>query len=355
MMRNMESKTVFIDLQAVSRRQLHNYPQVKIKGYIKSSVKSIIQRKNPFTKDKFFWPNGLLATSLEWSYRRNGNNINLSSLKKYYNKWIVKGVPIKNTDYAINGYSLIYLYNITKKRKYLKAIEFLVDYLKSQRKTEKGSIPYRESNRNRVYVDSLGMISPFLCRYGNNFNDDSSSELGIKQLINFLDYGMDEETNLPYHGYDSFNNIKLGIIGWGRALGWLLIGLVDSLEFIPKSHSKYQYLINKLQNIVSNVVKYQLKDGNFTWQITAKEGHIDTSSTSMISYAIRRGIMLGLLPTSYLKNTNLAINALHNNTIDGVVQNCSAECRGLGMYPQKYGSYPWAQGPTTSLFAISSE
>nr|WP_285845029.1 glycoside hydrolase family 88 protein [Oceanobacillus profundus] len=325
------------------------------KRYVKLLIKSTLKRKNLINNDKFFWPNGLLAISLEWSYRNNKNKENLFSLKKYYNKWIKKGTLLRNTDYAINGYSLIYLYNITKSKKYLKAIQLLIDYLKNQKRTEIGSIPYRVNNPNQVFVDSLGMICPFLCRYGKTFNDDTSIDLAINQLTNFLKYGMDKKSYLPYHGYDSHNNIKLGIIGWGRANGWLLIGLVDSLEFIPKSHNKYQYLCDEFNNIVSNIIKHQREDGNFAWQITAKEGHIDTSSTSMICYAIRRGIMLGILPKSYLENTNLALDTLHKNIVDGSVQNCSAECRGLGMYPQKYSSYPWAQGPTTSLTAISIE
>lgn len=354
MAENLEYNTIFNEIQKVTRNQLHNYPQSNIKRNIKLLAKSIKNRRNLMT-NKFFWPNGLLATSLEWSYRKNGNKSNLSSLRKYYNNWIKKGVPIKNTDYAINGYSLIYLYNKTNNKKYLKTITLLIDYLKSEKKTEIGSIPYRRNNPNQVFVDSLGMICPFLCRYGKTFNDHDSMELGITQLSNFLDKGMDKESHLPYHGYDSLNNVKLGIIGWGRAIGWLLIGLIDSLEFIPNSHEKYQFLCDEVKNIVENVVKYQDESGNFTWQITAKEGYIDTSSTSMICYAIRRGIMLGILQESYLENTKLALDALHKNTVNGEVINCSAECRGLGMYPQIYSSYPWAQGPTTSLAAISEE
>lgn len=343
----------FNALQRVTRRQIHNYPYISLKQYLKLFAMSVLKRKNLMKKDNFFWPNGLLAISLEWSYRKSKSNEDLKTLEKYYNKWLKNGVSLKNADYVINGYSLIYLYKKTKNKKYLKIIKILIEYIKSHPKTEIGSIPYRNSNPNLVFVDNLGMICPFLCRYGKEFNDDYSIDLAIKQLTNFLNFGMDNDSSLPYHGFDSYNKTKLGIIGWGRAIGWLLIGLVDSLEYIPKSHIKYQYLCEEYEKIVSNVITYQLKDGNFTWQIPAIEGHIDTSSTSMICYAVRRGVMLGILPELYLENANLGLDALHKNTIDGVVQNCSAECRGLGMYPQIYSSYPWAQGPTTALTAIS--
>ena len=352
MYRNLESQVIFEDLQSEARLQLHTYPESKI-NYVKTFIKSILKRKNQFVKDHFFWPNGLLAMSLEWSHRNNGNKETLKSLQSYYNKWIKKGMPVKNPDYTINGYSLIYLYEQTKNKTYLQSIETLINFLKTTKKTDIGSIPYRLSNVEEVLVDSLGMVCPFLCRYGNNFNDESCLELAVMQLYNFLKFGMDRDTNLPYHGYNSKSETKLGIVGWGRALGWLLIGLVDSLEYIPVSNKNYKYLCYELEKVVSKVINYQLESGDFTWQITAKEGHIDTSSTSMICYAIRRGVMLGVLPESYKVNANRGLEALIQNTSDGKVQNCSAECRGISMYPQKYSNYPWAQGPTTSLFAIS--
>lgn len=341
------------ELNEVSRYQLLNYPRYSFKQYIKISIKSLLKRENILYGTNYFWPNGLLATSLEWCHRKNKNSADLKVLKKYYDNWIKKGTPIKNSDYIINGYSLIYLYSINKDEKYLNAIKNLIYYVKNIKKTKENSIPYRENKPTRVLIDSLGMVCPFLCRYGVTFNDEASIDLATVQLMNFLIYGMDKDSGLPYHGYDMEENVKLGIVGWGRAIGWLLIGLVDSLEYIPESHHSYDFLKKNFQKTVENVIKCQDKEGNFSWQITLKEGYNDTSSTSMITYAIKRGMMLNLLSASYSKNVELALDALLSYINNGRVDYCSAECRGIGMYPQIYGNYPWAQGPTTSLFAIS--
>ena len=42
------------------------------------------------------------------------------------------------------------------------------------------------------------------------------------------------------------------------------------------------------------------------------------------------------------------VNCLNDNIKDGKVYNCSAECMGLGLYPQIYNSYAWSVGPTLS-------
>lgn len=350
--KDMEIEKLFNEVISVTQSQIHDYPYSNFKRRLVLLAKTILTRKN-YMNNKYFWPNGLLATSLEWCHRSDGNELCLMNLTEYYDEWIKSGAILRNTDYVLNGYSLIYTYEVTKNDRYLQTIEKIVNYVKSQRKTKIGSLPYRTNTPNNVLVDSLGMISPFLCRYGSIFNDEVSMELGIKQLTNFLKYGIDAFSKLPYHGYDAEEKTKLGIIGWGRAIGWLLIGLIDSLEFIPPTHKDYKYLCIETENIVKHVVSYQLSDGGFTWQIVAKEGHIDTSSISMICYAIRRGIMLGILPNSYLINALKGLNAIYENTVNGKVQNCSAECKGVGMYPQKYSNYPWAQGPATALIAIT--
>jgi len=47
--------------------------------------------------------------------------------------------------------------------------------------------------------------------------------------------------------------------------------------------------------------------------------------------------------------------SLYKITIDGNVVNCSGECQGFGMYPQIYGTYPWAQGMTLALLASTEQ
>ena len=96
-----------------------------------------------------------------------------------------------------------------------------------------------------------------------------------------------------------------------------------------------------------------MNSGYFAWQLTALEGHVDTSATSMISYAIKRGVMIGILDRSYLYYSNLGLYALSRSVENGIVLDSSADCTQFGMYPQNFGSNQWAQGPTTALAALS--
>ncbi len=255
----------------------------------------------------------------------------------------------------MNGYSMIYVFQRTKELKYKDALSKLANYLFEHPRDKYGSLPYRTKGASNIYVDSMGMICPFLSRYGKLTNNQKAVDLAVALLVNYLKYGIDEKKLLPYHAYNADSKCKLGIIGWGRGVGWLMIGLVDSLEYIDSSHNQYSILNRAFRDIVDSVIKYQHENGYFSWQLEALEGPVDTSSTSMVAYAIRKGINIGLLDESLSYNTNLALCALQESTRNAIVGDCSAECQGLGLYPQKYDSFPWAVGPTTALLSLSIE
>lgn len=350
---NKDWLEIFNDLRMNTRMQLNRYPVVTAKQKVRLNINSIIFSRKILKLDRFFWPNGLLALSLEWAFKSSKDIQDFNGLLQYYDLWIENGTLIYNLDNAINGYSLIYVHQITKDNKYKSAIIKIKEYLLLQVRDKKDSLPYRVGSPDDIYIDSIGMICPFLCRYGNVYKDPIATSLAIKQIINFIYNGFDESTLLPYHGYNLKEKYKMGIIGWGRAVGWLLIGMVDSIEYIDPTNSNYAFLCRSFRKIVNTTIKYQKKNGYYSWQLTALEGHIDTSSTSMISYAIKRGVMTGLLNKSYLYHSNLGLLALRDSIINGVVINSSAECMGFSMYPQRYDVFPWSQGPTTALMALS--
>ena len=340
------------ELEEVSCNLINKYPFRRFHQNIKAFFINLIIYQKISRYDKFFWPNGMLASSLENSYRITKDKSVLKSFTKYYDNWIRKGSTINHLDNIINGYSLIYLNQIKKENKYKETILKAVNYLYKHPVDSMGSLPYRVSSPHDIYIDSIGMICPFLCRYGAEFNDSNAIELAILQLENFYNNGFDINSHLPYHGYNIKENVKYGIIGWGRSIGWFLMGLIYSIEYIDRVNPNYSILVDMYRGIVNKTLQYQLSNGYFTWQIVALEGHIDTSATAMILFAIRKGVLIGILNEKFNTQIYSGILALIKSTQNGTVYDSSSECLGLGMYPQVYGYYPWGQASTTALMAL---
>ena len=197
---------MFSALIEETKYELFHYPLYTKKQDLKYLVKRVLKPKDTPKRDSFFWSHAMLAQALEEAGE-------VETLIQYFDAWIEKGLPIVNLDNIMNGYSLLYVYEKTGDVKYKQAADQLYQWISEYGKQMGNPMPYRKHHPNHVYVDGLGMVVPFLCRYGAMFKKREAIDLAVAQVRDFLSYGMDNTTGLPYHGYDTKTKEKQGIIG----------------------------------------------------------------------------------------------------------------------------------------------
>lgn len=358
-------------------RELLTYGLWDARTKLKRRIKKYLFRQQIAPEDLIFWTTGIVAAGL-WQYRQEvcGNVAGSTDeraqssagmteqienvLGAYYDRWIDKGCPIAYPDDLLAGEALLSVYeeysvngqsngmvNDRNADSYRNAIEKLASYGMDYPTDEMGSLLYRAAQNNGyVFVDSVGLVCPFLYRYGAVYDKTDAMELAVKQIVNFLAYGMDGATGLPYHGYVMRTVCKYGIIGWGRAVGWLLRGMTGCMI----TEYGAERLRSSYVKLTDTVLGYQRQDGYFSWQLQAADGPADTSATGIICTALKRGIELGVLTEEkYIQALQSGIKAINKSVRDGRVYDCSGECEGFGQYPQRYGAYPWALGPALML------
>lgn len=360
-------------------KELMSYGVWNRKTRLKRFVQKTVLGRKTAPEDLIFWPTGLLADGL-WHCRANlvgicedGQEKSRDSgqtqeeirqeiqrieraLTAYFERWRKKGMPLYFLDDLVAGETFLeqYLSQVSKTdkesreqnvriRQYREAVDKMAVYAMEYAKDEAGSLLYRAGQGNEyVFADTLGLVCPFLYRYGMTFDRQEYMELAVKQIANFLAYGMDGVSGLPYHGYDMTDGCKYGVIGWGRAAGWVLRGM--SRCFL--SDYGRQRLREPFIRLVDEVLVYQRADGAFSWQLQALEGPKDTSVTGMVCAALKEGIELKILVgDKYRQAFARGRDSLEKSVHDGRVYDCSGECEGFAQYPQRYGAYPWALGP----------
>ena len=87
---------------------------------------------------------------------------------------------------------------------------------------------------------------------------------------------------------------------WGRGNGFAVLGLAETLTYLPQSHPLYADILLMYQKLLNGLLKYQDLSGCYHQVITLPGSYQELTSTSMIGYGIARGIKLGLLDQSYL-------------------------------------------------------
>lgn len=356
---------------------LRQYGVFDGKTRVKYLVKRYLLRRKTAGEDLIFWPTGLLAAGL-WHCREElsekekaretsrqtdaaGGTIGLieRSLSAYYGRWLKKGMPLLTIDDLLAGETLLEAYEEIgrtgsesclglSKGTLRQMLDRMADYAAKADRDTAGSILYRPGQGNGyIFADTVGLCCPFLYRYGDLFGKTEFKELALKQITNFLACGMDGATGLPYHGYDLSNrDCKYGIIGWGRAVGWLLRGMTGCMT----SAQGREKVGAPFAELIDRTLAFMRQDGFLSWQLAALEGPADTSATGMLCTALKEGIALGVLAdTKYEEALSGGKRALEKSVRDGRVYHCSGECEGFSCYPQRYGAYPWALGPALEV------
>ena len=356
---------------------LDTYPVVTTKQKIKQWIKTCVPGMTPEKVERYSWPQALLAMGLLQAYEQTKDKTSLNSVFSYLRRWKNSGYPISHVDHVMNGSVALWTEEILtrEKREDAESLEALwicregavicAGWIKAAKKTADGILAYRSQHPDWLFADTLGMLCPFACRYGVQKQDKELLNLGIRQLELFFQKGMDEKTGLPYHGYDEKTGMKYGIIGWGRACGWMLLGLSQSILWIseqsaacPSSQSVAREGCNRLlllqQQLLDSVFAWQRADGGFSWQLQAREGHRDTSAEGMIGYGAWLAAETAAVQRSEQWSPALSrLTVIMQTSIrDGRVTDCSGECKGFAEYPQVYGTYPWGSGSALAFLAV---
>lgn len=317
----------------------------------KRMVKSILAGQS-VRRDAIFWPNGLLAlgiadyaaigqsSTFQGNCRCPDRGEALLTLSKFFQAWMKKGSRVVRIDDCVAGSVLLKLYIELGDKRYLDAALKIYDFLRVQDRDSTGAINYRKGDP--VFADGIGQAAFFLHDVATITNNNEALQLGERQLGLFIDNALNLHSGLCYHAYRTGEGASaemLGLLGWGRALGWLMMGLC-----------KYASFEQEMQNLFSRACRFLNKDGLFSWQVNAPEGPSDTSATAMIVYS---ALIAGL---SDDPNTTKAISGLVASVDeDGRLRGVQAECRGAGMYPQSFGYYKFGQGIGLSALALAKK
>ena len=261
-----------------------------------------------------------------------------------------------NLDFLCIGKQLIFLWQITGMEKYKKAAALLRTQLDDQPRTSDGGFWHKQVYPYQMWLDGQHMAIPFYLQYEAAFGPDEAAQTdAAKQLVLAWRHTLNPETGLPCHGWDEkkqqiWADPETGRAphAWGRAVGWYIAALVDSLELLPKTNALYaevseifRTLSQKLLSIRQDGVWLQVLDcpgrlGNYA----------ESSASCLICYAILKGARLGYLPGECGKEAQKSFEAIQRHFV-GRMKNGEtfvAKCcqgAGLGGNTNRDGSFDY--------------
>ena len=217
-----------------------------------------------------------------------------------------------NLDYIQPGMLILFLYEQTGEQKYKTAAKTVREAFDHIPKNADGGFWHKSIYPNEMWIDGIYMGEPFLVRYGRLFDAAAfGNDMAVFQATLVAKHCLDPKTGLLFHAWDQDRNAawadpKTGRspVIWGRGMGWYVMALVDVLEQLPRSHPGYPRLLELLKKNVAGLARAQDPKTGLWFQVLDKRAlpgnWIETSSSGMFVYAIRKAVRLKLVAPSFL-------------------------------------------------------
>lgn len=206
-----------------------------------------------------------------------------------------------------------------------------------------GMISYSQGKDSQIrFVDTLGMICPFLALYGETYRDERSVQMAYYQIKRYRELGRYPGTQLLCHAVNAEENLPLGVFGWGRGTVWYLIALTDTYPELREGMLK-QNVKTWMAEAAEAYREFQKEDGGF-FTILQGGGQYDSSVTAGMAFFYRRAAQI-LEKAEYAAVADKCIARLMKVTMrNGAVDQCQGDTHGIGIFSQVYDVMPFVQG-----------
>ena len=260
-----------------------------------------------------------------------------------------------NLDQIAQGRLLFPLFQRTKDNRYRIAADHLREQLKNHPRTAEGGFWHKQVYPQQMWLDGLYMAEPFYAEYAKSFGEPAAFDDVAKQFLLAARHTRDARTGLMYHGWDAAKAQKwadpqtgLSKSFWGRAMGWYMLGAVDALDYIPRSHKDRHAIIVTLKQAAEAIANVQDPVTGLWWQVLDQPNragnYLEASASSMFIYSLAKAARLGYIDEKYRRIANRGFDGLVANLVktsaDGMVSLTNiCQVAGLGGNLRKDGSY----------------
>ena len=310
------------------------------------------------------YTHGLVLLGMEQLFKQGGDESYADYIQTYADHFIDAEGNIDtfkiaefNIDSINAGKMLFFLYQRTGDNRYRLAMDKLRKQLEWHPRTHSGGFWHKRKYPWQIWLDGLYMAQPFYARFEIQFGEDPSVfDDIVNQFVVIERKTRDEKTGLLYHGWDESRLQQWADDGtglspghWSRAMGWYAMAIVDTIEHLPEAHEGRQVLGAIMTRLDEALIPYQHESG--LWYQVTDQGNragnwLEASGSAMFTYAIAKGVRLGILNEQLIEVANKGYAGLLKKIVsideEGKVHvNDICRSAGLGGTPYRDGTYEY--------------
>ena len=173
-----------------------------------------------------------------------------------------------------------------------------------------GTFARKRPQMNTVWLDDMFMSIPAIVQMGALTGESRYFDEAVRQISLFREKMFVEEKGLFRHGWVEGAD-RQPTFFWGRANGWALLTLVETLDVLPANHPGRGEIVKLLKAHISGLTALQSGDGFWHQLLDRNDSYLETSATAIYVYCIARAINKGWIsPVIYGPVATLGWNAV---------------------------------------------
>jgi unsaturated rhamnogalacturonyl hydrolase len=144
-----------------------------------------------------------------------------------------------------------------------------------------------------IYIDTVYYSSALLAKIGPFLGVDWEDE-AVKQIVLHLNRLQDGDKPFFIHCEENHGG-KRSEGSWARGNGWVMMTLAEILPLLDKKSVRYKNLLIIFQQLASEIVKLQTKNGLWRTILDDKTSYEEVSASAMFLFAFVRARKMGLI------------------------------------------------------------
>lgn len=288
--------------------------------YGRSTIEALLKRYAPSElppKGKHHYHQGVCLSGVYEIYRLCGEERYFS----YIRDWVDS---VTDTDGSVLHYRpralddlqpgilLFPLWEKTGEKRYELCLKHLMEDIDAYPVNSEGGFWHAESRPDQMWLDSLYMACPLCAAYGKAYGQPRYIDKALLQVELMRKHCRDTETGLWYHAWDmrkeaSWADKESGHSSefWGRAIGWVLIAMLDILDSLEPHTDAHERLCGYIKELSEALCRYQSPQGRW-YQLVNKGDRpgnwLENSCSCLYVAALSRAITKGILSESFLSS-----------------------------------------------------
>ena len=178
-----------------------------------------------------------------------------------------------------------------------------------------GDMTIKSANQRWTWCDALFMTPAVLAQLYATTGEQRYLDTLLHEYQRTHDFLYDPTEHLYFRDASYFTKREANgqKVFWGRGNGWVLAGLANTLEALPKGTASREYFVKIFQEMAQRIITLQQPDG--LWRASLLDPQSfplqETSGSALYCFALAWGINHGLLDrAAYLPSVQKAWAAL---------------------------------------------